>query len=182
MSAVLTVTQFAAVVSGLGPKMARALSQTLKTVTGKAWKDSIRNAPKSPTAAQQRSERKARWVAKHGSSRKSLRAFNKAQEEGKNRRKPNSHSRAAPGGLEHSIRWQVKGSGLFQDGEVFVAANAEAGKYAKRIHDDKGKSWHKRGAGTRAKGTQADDKYIERAIEKARKTFEQELYKTFGRL
>lgn len=178
MSAVLTVSQFAAVVSGLGPKMARALSLTLKSVTRTAHRDAIRNAPRSPTAAQQRSERKARWVAKHGNAK----GFAKAQKAGKLRRKPNSHSRAAPGGLERSIRWQVKGSGLFQDGEIFVAANAEAGKYAKRIHDDKGKSWHKRGAGTRAKGTQADDKYIERAIEKARKTFEQELYNTFGRL
>lgn len=52
-----------------------------------------------------------------------------------------------------------------------MAANAEAGKYAKRIHDEKGKTWRKRGPGTVAKGARADDKYIQRAVQKAAKEF-----------
>jgi hypothetical protein len=36
--------------------------------------------------------------------------------------------------------------------------------YAKRIHDEKGKAWSKRGPGTVIKGPRADDKFIVRAI------------------
>lgn len=48
--------------------------------------------------------------------------------------------------------------------EVFVASNSEAGKYARKIHDDKGLTWWNRGPGTQAKGPQADDRFILRAI------------------
>lgn len=34
------------------------------------------------------------------------------------------------------------------------------GKYALRIHDEKGKAWRRRGPGTVAKGARADDKFI----------------------
>lgn len=51
------------------------------------------------------------------------------------------------------------------EGAIFVAANSEAGKYAARIHDKKGIDWENRGIGTIAKGPQADDKFIERALE-----------------
>lgn len=50
-------------------------------------------------------------------------------------------------------------------GAVFVARNAEAGKYAKRIHDEKGASWQNRGPGTIAKGPRADELFISRALE-----------------
>lgn len=49
--------------------------------------------------------------------------------------------------------------------EVFVPSNSEAGKYARRIHEEKGLTWWRRGPGTEAKGAQADHKFILRAIE-----------------
>lgn len=76
------------------------------------------------------------------------------------KRKKRTALRTTPGGLEKSIEYEVKGGTC----SVFVASNSYAGKYAKRIHDEKGKSWRKRGPGTIAKGSRADDKFIERAI------------------
>lgn len=66
-----------------------------------------------------------------------------------------------PGGLEKSIAYKVLSSG---DVSVFVAKNSPAGDYAKRIHDEKGVTWHDRGVGTIAKGAQADEKFIARAV------------------
>ena len=80
-----------------------------------------------------------------------------------------------------SIQWRLRGKGLSTDAEVYVAANAEAGKYAKRIHDEKGKTWRKRGPGTVAKGARADDKYILRAVQQAAKDFPARLQKLLGR-
>jgi len=48
---------------------------------------------------------------------------------------------------------------------IFVPENSRAGRYAKIIHDGKGKTWKKRGVGTIAKGKQADAKYLDRAAE-----------------
>ena len=163
----LDLRTFAAALTRGSKTVERALRLTLQDAAREAHRDAIRNAPRSPTAAQARAARKAAWKAKHGGSAK---GFAKAQAAGKKRRKANSHSRHAPGGLERSIQWRATGRGLAQDAEIFVAANAEAGKYAKRIHDEKGKTWKRRGPGTVAKGTQADDKYIRRAVEAVRKT------------
>lgn len=116
-----------------------------------------------------------------GAGKASIRAFNKAQRAGKARRKAGSHSRHAPGGLERSIQWRLIGKGLNLDAEIYVAANAEAGKYAKRIHDEKGKTWRKRGPRTVAKGARADDKYILRAVQQAAKDFPARLQKLLGR-
>lgn len=82
-----------------------------------------------------------------------------------------------PGGLEKSIEAE-----LYTDGAmVFVAANSYAGKYAKRIHDEKGVKWNKRGIGTIAKGNRADEKFIERALndnaENISKIFDAEIAK-----
>ena len=66
-----------------------------------------------------------------------------------------------PGGLEQSITYGVRPNG---DVLIYVAANSPAGAYARRIHDEKGKSWFKRGAGTIAKGQRADEKFIARAV------------------
>ena len=82
-----------------------------------------------------------------------------------------SKSQRTPGGLEKSIRPEVRIVGADVDAVVFVASTAPAGKYAKRIHDEKGKTWHKRGPGTVAKGPQADDKFIERAVKETQKNF-----------
>jgi len=66
-----------------------------------------------------------------------------------------------PGGLEQSIEWAVRFGQCF----IFVRDNSPAGKYAAKIHDEKGKTWRNRGPGTIAKGDRADEKFIERAIE-----------------
>jgi hypothetical protein len=73
---------------------------------------------------------------------------------------PRSTTRQHPGGLMRSIQFRATP----QLAEIFVPANSEAGKYAKKIHDEKGITWRDRGPGTQAKGAQADDQYIVRAI------------------
>lgn len=85
--------------------------------------------------------------------------------------KRRSTAQCTPGGLEKSIRSEVRDVGGTMSAIVFVAANAPAGAYAKRIHDEKGITWWKRGPGTRAKGDKADEKFIERAIADSRKYF-----------
>lgn len=76
------------------------------------------------------------------------------------KRKKRTSRRTYPSGLEKSIEYEVTEQGC----SVFVASNSPAGKYAKRIHDEKGKTWRNRGAGTIAKGARADEKFIERAL------------------
>lgn len=125
-------------------------------------KDAIRNAPRSPTMAQAAQAR--RKTRKDTSKRKQATAF----------------TRAKPGGLMRSISMSVDKVKL--EGSVFVAANSEAGKYAKRIHDEKGKSWHKRGPGTVAKGAHADDKFIERALEGNRAAIDQIVLHELGKV
>lgn len=145
----------------------------LKDTARVMHREAIRNAPRSPTAAQARAERKRVWMGKHGN----LKGFAKAQAAGMKRRKPNSHSRAMPGGLERSIRWEMKGSGLTSDAEIFVARNAEAGAYAKYIHDERWKKWFKRGIGTCRKGDRANEKFIERAVKDNRARYKESLDK-----
>lgn len=48
--------------------------------------------------------------------------------------------------------------------DIMVPANSAASGYASKIHDQKGRSWQQRGPGTVAKGPQADEKFIARAI------------------
>ena len=177
----LTLQQFAVALRKGLPVVQKALERAMQDAGRQAHKDAIANAPRSPTAAQARAQRKSNWVAKHGDGKASIRAFNKAQRQGKARRKANSHSRHAPGGLMKSIQWRMTGKGFALDAEIYVAANAEAGKYAKRIHDEKGKTWRRRGPGTVAKGARADDKYILRAVQKAAKDFPSLLRKRLGR-
>ncbi len=177
----LTLQQFAVALRKGLPVVQKALERAMQDAGVQAHKDAKANAPRSPTAAQARAQRKSSWVAKHGAGKASIRAFNKAQRAGKGRRKAGSHSRHAPGGLERSIEWEVRGKGFAMEAEIFVAANAEAGKYAKRIHDEKGKTWRKRGPGTVAKGARADDKYILRAVQQAAKDFPSLLRKRLGR-
>lgn len=66
-----------------------------------------------------------------------------------------------PGGLQNSIEMDSSEDGA----EIFVAANSEAGVYAEYIHDEKGENWFNRGPGTVRKGPQADEKFIERALD-----------------
>lgn len=177
----ITLQQFAVALRKGMPGVQKALERAMQDAGRQAHKDAIANAPRSPTAAQARAQRKAAWVGKHGAGKASIRAFNKAQRAGKARRKAGSHSRHAPGGLERSIEWEVRGKGFAMEAEIFVAANAEAGEYAKRIHDEKGKTWRKRGPGTVAKGARADDKFILRAVQQAAKDFPSLLQKWLGR-
>ena len=78
------------------------------------------------------------------------------------KRKKRTARKMMPGGLEKSIEYEIQpgDSGV----SVFVASNSFAGRYAKRIHDEKGSKWWTRGPGTVAKGSRADEKFIERAI------------------
>ena len=177
----ITLQQFAVALRKGMPGVQKALERAMQDAGRQAHKDAIANAPRSPTAAQARAQRKAAWVGKHGAGKASIRAFNKAQRAGKARRKAGSHSRHAPGGLERSIEWEVRGKGFAMEAEIFVTANAEAGEYAKRIHDEKGKTWRKRGPGTVAKGARADDKFILRAVQQAAKDFPSLLQKWLGR-
>lgn len=120
----------------------RGLKETAKVVV----KEAKKNAPRSPTRAQISATLKVR------------------------RR---SHAQAMPGGLEKSIQYEVRTSDPKNPcAVVFVPSNSPAGAYAKFIHDEKGKRWYHRGAGTIAKGDQADEKFIERAIQSQSKHFE----------
>ena len=76
------------------------------------------------------------------------------------KRKKRTARRMLPGGLEKSIEFEATETGC----SVFVASNSQAGRYARRIHDEKGVTWRNRGPGTIAKGARADEKFIERAI------------------
>ena len=76
------------------------------------------------------------------------------------KRKKRTSRKMMPGGLEKSIEYEV----LPFECHVFVASNSFAAKYAKRIHDEKGVTWNKRGPGTVAKGPRADARFIFRAI------------------
>lgn len=77
--------------------------------------------------------------------------------------KPGAYS-GPPGALQSSIK-------AYADehlAEIFVPLNSPAGSYAWKMHEEKGRTWKERGPGTVAKGAQADDKFIERAIKDTR--------------
>lgn len=76
-------------------------------------------------------------------------------------RKLGKGDQGTPGGLMRSITFASDA----EKAEVFVPSNSEAGKYARKMHDEKGLSWWRRGPGTAAKGPQADHKFILRAIQ-----------------
>jgi hypothetical protein len=100
-----------------------------------------------------------RGIAKAQRTRKARAAVREVQQ---NRAGTAKRSRTirAPGGLERSISYRADA----QVCSIYCASNSEAGLYARRIHDEKGKTWFKRGIGTRAKGPKADDKFLLRAI------------------
>ena len=74
-----------------------------------------------------------------------------------------------PGKLQESV--DVLGAGISRGAgvwvEIGVALNSMAGKYAHYIHDggpNGTRDWMNRGIGTRMKGPQAGDKFVERAV------------------
>ena len=115
--------------------------------------EAVNNTPRSPTRQDYVRERQAVASAK-----------GKWFKPRPNTRKATAFSRQNPGGLRRSITAQVWES---NEASIFVAANAEGGAYAERIHDERGKSWHNLGPGSRAlagKGFEVGDKFIERAV------------------
>lgn len=123
----------------MGEAVRLAVYDTMKkNIAPHAMREAIRNAPVSPTVAQLSATLK---------------------------RKKRTSRRLMPHGLEKSIMSAVEMRGdSFPDVAVFVPSNSPAGKYARYIHDEKGKKWWKRGIGTQRKGVRADDKFIARAI------------------
>jgi hypothetical protein len=119
-----------------GPK---ATQRALSAIAILVQREAIKNAPRSPMRKQLNRLRKTRR---------------------KVTRKARATSRPSPGGLERSIERHATSDAAY----IFVASNSNAGKYAARIHDEKGSTWHNRGIGTQAKGSRADDKFIHRAI------------------
>lgn len=116
-----------------------ANTRGLKRIALLGHRESVKNAPISPTS----------------SLLKAMRKTNRRV-----RRNPRATSRPMPGSLERSIDQRSDG----KVAEIFVNASSMAGKYAFRIHSEKGISWQKRGPGTIAKGGRADHRFIERAI------------------
>ena len=106
--------------------------------------------PVSPTRAQIDQER---------AKRKGVKVSRVAQA----RRRRKTKTKPEPGGLERSISAAVDGEGHDISIACFVRTPSEAQAYANVIHNEKGKRWHNRGLGTRAKGEKADEKFIERA-------------------
>lgn len=119
-----------------GRNVDKAIGRVLTDIGLLVVRDSRRNAPRSPSKAQYRRTLK---TAKG---------------------RANSKFRATPGGLESAIRSEIHGGAI----DIVVPLNSVAGKYAKRMHDERGKTWWNRGPGTRAKGPQAGERFILRAI------------------
>ncbi|MHA1572671.1 MAG: hypothetical protein ACTSX8_01635 [Alphaproteobacteria bacterium] len=145
-----------------GPQWDRDQRKVLQKV-GRSWQRASRkNAPFGETSAQHdlrldailRTKYGKAGVAKHRSKRRGVALTKDAA----GNAQPTSQE---PGGLTASIRYDLPDADAVR---VRVPINSQAGKYAKRIHDEKGKTWFRRGRGTKRKGAQADDKYIERAL------------------
>ena len=76
-------------------------------------------------------------------------------------RKKKAAPRSMPGTLARSIQCESDE----EVASVFIASNAASAAYAAYIHDQKNNKWFNRGIGTVAKGMQADEKFIERAMD-----------------
>ena len=62
-----------------------------------------------------------------------------------------------------SLRDSIKMKATKEEASIFIASNSRAGKYAEKMHDQKGTAWRERGKRTEQKGSKADDKFIDRA-------------------
>jgi len=127
----------------IGPATVAAMERAVTRASFLVHRESIRNAPRSP-------------------SQKIVRALRKTRR--KTKRKDRAVSRPNPAGLERSIARDVIVGPDGVSASVFVASNSEAGRYAARIHDGKGLTWRNRGPGTIQKGARADEKFIDRAV------------------
>lgn len=121
-----------------------ATKNAMTRIADKAFAYARDNAPVSPKASLLKALRKTKRKVK---------------------RNDRATSRPSPGGLRRSISRIIEADVDGVSVRLFVAANSEAGRYAARIHDEKGRTWHRRGPGTVAKGPQADDRFIARAVD-----------------
>lgn len=119
-----------------GPK---ATQRAMSAIAILVQREARRNAPRSPTRGMLNRARKTKR---------------------KVTRSARATSRTAPGALENSIDREATSEAAI----IFIASNSNAGKYARRIHEEKGETWRNRGLGTIAKGARADEKFIERAV------------------
>lgn len=132
----------------------RGAANAMRRIGGIVQSLAIEYAPKGPTQQELERLRKAEWKLRGKKPSGAQKAAWKAS------RKANSHSRPAPGSLMQSISMTSDAT----NATIFVASNSAAGKYAFRIHEQKGTAWKNRGPGTIAKGSKADEKFITRAI------------------
>ena len=145
-----------------------------------AQRESVKNAPRSPKQSEIRRAQKARQSARRGGQgpTKRQKAAWKAS------RSARATTRPKPGGLERSIKMETRQEPVNWDRSeacIYVGSDAEAAKYAVKIHDEKGKTWRNRGLGTIAKGSRADEKFIERAIKDNEKTFKDKIANALGK-
>lgn len=129
----------------------------------------IRDLSKVAPAASRRAMSRCGLIAVREAKANAPRSPTMKQHSATLKRKKRTARRLLPGGLEKSIECESSETGC----SVFVASNSQAGKYAKRIHDEKGVTWRNRGPGTIAKGARADEKFIERAIKDNAQNFAQ---------
>jgi|LSQX01.1.fsa_nt_gb cell division septum initiation protein DivIVA len=134
----------------------RGLDRGAQLVAIKLADEAVKNAPRSPTH-EQAEERYKRMGQVDGKS------ISRKQRKEARRLARNMRTAGNPGGLERSIQGEYERSK--KEIRIFVASNSEAGSYAVKMHDEKGITWHNRGAGTIAKGARADHMFIERAID-----------------
>lgn len=147
-------------------QIGRALERVSYRAGAMIFDTAKRYAPISPTQSLLNQMRQIRLVNK-GYSNRQIRAFRRR---GNARKKAMSAQRSAagqtaairpmPGALQNSIQMRNGVDYI----EIFVPSNSPAGKYAAKIHDERGKTWQNRGPGTVAKGPQAKEKFIARAI------------------
>lgn len=145
----------------LDAHVTEANTRALQRIGYIAHREAVKNAPISPSV---------------GLLNK-LRKFGPLQKK-RRKRKDRATSRPKPGGLEQSIAFTSDKDRAI----VYVPANSTAGKYAFRIHEEKGVSWNYRGLGTIAKGPRADAKFIERAVFENADNFRQIMVEEHSRM
>lgn len=153
-------------------------------------REAIRNAPRSPTTTQARNARKkshggafrtskgktgAKAVSRKKPARAGAPGTPSASSKGAKdssaglvqRPSRRTTAREAPGGLERSIKSEFRRASNWEDSEVelFVQAGSEATKYARKIEEERFKTWRNRGVGTVRKGARAREFFVRRAAE-----------------
>ena len=135
----------------MNDRISSAMRRTMSWIAGDWMSQAAHTyAPVSPTQAQIDQER---------AKRKGV----KVSKVAKARRRRKTKTKPEPGGLERSISATVDQSGEDINACCYVRTPSDAQDYANVIHNEKGKRWHNRGLGTRAKGDKADEKFIERS-------------------